>query len=278
MYRLRHLLPLVLLLFVRLATAQGEQEWEIGVLPNLSTRVLMTQYSPLREYVARTLQRPVRVSTAPDWSRFTRRGLDGDYDVVVTAAHLGRLLQVDAGLVPVGRFTPDIPALLIARSDAPVTRLTDLRGKTLTLPNLRSLVALQTLRRLADLNLQPGSDLRVIATPKDDSVGNLLLRGEASAAVLSAGEFRMIPEDIRRQLKIVQTLTEVPGFIVLASPRLDADDLDHLRKALATFPASSEGQRFAELTGFTGLTAVDAALMKSLDVHLPDARRLVAEP
>lgn len=278
MFRLRHLLPLALLLFVRLAAAQGVQDLEVGVLPNLSTRILMTQYSPLRDYLARTLHRPVRVSTAPDWARFTRRGLDGDYDVVVTAAHLARLLQVDAGLVPVGRFTPDITALLIARSDTPVTRLADLRGKTLTLPNLHSLVALQTLRRLADLGLHPGSDLTVITTPRDDSVGNLLLRGEATAAALSAGEFRTIPEDIRRQLKTVQPLTDVPGFIVLAAPRLGTDDIDRLRQALAAFPASSEGQRFAELTGFTGLIAVDATLMKSLDVHLPDARRLVTEP
>lgn len=275
---LRALFLLSLALCARVASADGMRDLEIGVLPNLSTRVLMTQYAPLRDALARSLNRPARIATAPDWSRFTRRGLEGDYDLIVTAAHLARLQQVEAGLIPVGRFTPDIPALLVTRGDAPVSRLTDLRGKIVALPNVHSLVALQSLHRLAEAGLRPGQDLRLISVPTDDSVGNLLLRGDATAAVLSGGEFRMIPEDIRARLKVVQTVAEVPGFIVLASPRLDADALERLRRCLESFPGSSDGQRFAELTGFSGLTTVDDALMKSLDIHLPDARQILQAP
>jgi phosphonate transport system substrate-binding protein len=60
-------------------------------LPNISARVLLAQYQPMREYLARAMRRPVQVSTAPNWNAFHQRTLGLEYDVVVTAAHLAQL-------------------------------------------------------------------------------------------------------------------------------------------------------------------------------------------
>ena len=55
---------------------------EIGVLPNISARVLLTQYEPMRKYLERVLGRPVQISTAPNWKVFQERTLAREYDLV----------------------------------------------------------------------------------------------------------------------------------------------------------------------------------------------------
>ena len=53
-----------------LAGAQAVLPLELGLLPNISARILLNQYQPMREHLARVLQRPVHLSTAFDWAVF----------------------------------------------------------------------------------------------------------------------------------------------------------------------------------------------------------------
>jgi ABC-type phosphate/phosphonate transport system substrate-binding protein len=44
----------------------------IGVLPNVSARIIATQYEPVQNYLSSKLDRSITVSTAPDWTSFYR--------------------------------------------------------------------------------------------------------------------------------------------------------------------------------------------------------------
>ena len=66
----------------------------IGVLPNVSARVLLASYQPMREYFERALRQPVTIVTAPDFRAFAANSLKGEYDIVVTAPNLGRVMQL----------------------------------------------------------------------------------------------------------------------------------------------------------------------------------------
>ena len=177
--------------------AQTTAPLEIGVLPNISARVLLAQYQPMREYLAREMQRPVQVSTAPDWKAFHERTLGLEYDVVVTAPHLARLAQADRGYVPLLSYDPNIKGLLVFASARPLKGVADLSGKTLVLSNPQSLVTLRGMQWLAKSGLQRDKDFKTITTPTDDSVGNVLVRGDAIAGMVSAGEYRAIPDASR---------------------------------------------------------------------------------
>jgi phosphonate transport system substrate-binding protein len=260
-----------------LARAESTVPLEIGLLPNISARVLLAQYQPVREYLVRELLRPVQVSTAPSWAVFHQRTLGLEYDLVVTAANLARLAQIDRGYVPLLSYSPRIKGLLVHASARPIKNVAELSGQTLVLSNPQSLVALRGLQWLAESGLVRDRDFRTINTPTDDSVGSVVVRGDAIAALVSGGEFRAIPDAVKAQLQILTTFAEVPGFIVMASPRVAAADAAALKALLLKFAGGSEeGKAFFAATGFTGMQEPAAGLMESLDPYVEATRKVLS--
>ncbi len=250
---------------------------EVGVLPNISPRVLVAQYQPVREYLSRELKRPVQVSTAPNWGSFHQRTLSLDYDLVVTGVHLARLAQLDKAYVPLLTYSPDIKSLLAFANHRPLKQVADLAGQTLVLSNPQSLVALRGLSWLAQQGLLEGRDFKIIRIPTDDSVGNVLARGDAQAALLSGGEFRAIPEAVRTQITVFTTYAEVPGFAVMANPRMPAAERAAVRSHwLALGAGTDDGKAFFTASGFSGFREMTPGLMESMDSYVEATRRALA--
>lgn len=271
------LAPAVLLPWWRGLHAKGEAPLAVGILPNLSPRALIGRYQAFGRYLERVLSARVEILTANGWRSFHERALGGDYDLIVTAAHLARLGQVDGSLVPLACFEPPIRALLVHGRDRPLAGRDDLRGHTIALSNPASLVALRGLRWLEESGLQRDRDYRTAAVATDDSLGAMILRGAARAAILSDGEFRAVPEPERQRLEIHAAFAEVPGFVALAHPKLGESRIDALRAALlALDEATDEGRQFFASNGIRSVVAVAPAQWQALDVYLDDTRRLLA--
>ena len=105
----------------------------IGVLPNVSARVILQNYQPMRAFFERELKRRVEIATASDFRSFSAATIRGDYQMVVTAANLGRVAQLDAGWEAIAVYEPAIPGLLVAGSENANVSLEQLRGKSLAL-------------------------------------------------------------------------------------------------------------------------------------------------
>lgn len=132
---------------------------------------------------------------------------------------------------------------------------------------------------MAENGLQKDKDFKTINTPADDSVGNVVVRGDAIAAMVSSGEFRAIPDGTKVQLQILTTFAEVPGFVVMASPTLKPTDQQAIKGLLLQFAKNSgtDNQGFGA-TGFTGLRELPAGLMESMDPYVAVTRRLLSAP
>lgn len=259
--------------------AQAGAALEIGVLPNISARVLLAQYQPLREFLARELKRPVQVSTAPNWASFHERTLALEYDLIVTAGHMARLAQLDRGYVPLLSYAPNIKGLIAYARSRPLKHISELRGQTLVLSNAQSLVTFRGLRWLAENGLQRERDFRTINVPTDDSVGNVVVRGEAIAAMLSSGEYRATPEAVKAEFQIMTAFAEVPSFLVLGNPRLPAPQLQAIKGQLLAFAkGAEEGKAFFGNTGFTGMVEPAPGVMESMDAYVEVTRKALAPP
>jgi phosphonate transport system substrate-binding protein len=262
-----------------LAWSQTAAPLEIGVLPNISARVLLGQYQPMREYLAREMKRSVQVSTAPTWTAFHQRTLALDYDVVVTAANLARVAQLDRGYAPLLSYSPAIKGMVICASSKPIKTVAELRGQTLALSNPQSLLTLRGMQWLAENGLQRGTDFKTVNSPTDDSVGNVVVRGDAIAAMLSGGEYRAIPEAVKAQLQVLTTFAEVAGFVVLANPKFSAAEARAIKDHLQSFAAGSdEGKAFFASSGFTGMREPAAGLLESMDPYLEATRKVMSAP
>lgn len=263
----------------RYAASQGAAPLEIGILPNISARALLAQYQPMRAYLARELGRSVQVSTAPNWGAFHQRTLALDYDLVVTAANMARAAQLDSGLVPLLSYTPDIKGMIAFDRSRPIKSVSEIAGQTLVLSNPQSLVTLRGMQWLTEQGLKREADFKTINTPTDDSVGSVVVRGDAVAAMLSGGEFRAIPENVKAQLEILVTFAEVPGFVVLASPKLSSAETSAIKQKLLQFAnGSEEGKAFFASSGFTSIREPSSGLMDSMDPFLETTRQMMSKP
>ncbi len=261
-----------------LAWSQTDSSLEIGVLPNLSARILLAQYQPMREFLTREMKRTVHVSTAPNWNTFHERTMALEYDLIVTAANLARLAQLDRGYTPLLSYAPYIKGMVASAIARPIKAISELRGQTLVLSNPQSLVTLRGMQWLAENGLQRHQHFKTINVPTDDSVGSVVVRGDAFAAMLSGGEYRAIPEAVKAQLQILTVFTEVPGFVVMANPKLPALQARAIRENLLRFASgTAEGKAFFASSGFSDIREPEAGLMESLDTYI-EATRMVMAP
>lgn len=252
-------------------------ELKFGVLPNVSVRVILSNYKPLREYLVRELKAEVEIVSAPDFAAYQARTQRGEYDIAVTAANLGRLAQLDHGYRPLAIYEPNIPALaIVSKANAPAS-LEALRGKVLALSNPQSLVALRGFAWLAEQGLRRDVDYRTVHVRNDDSLGRVLDTGEAPIAIMSAGEFRQIAPEMRDRLQVWNEFARVPGFLVIAKPTMPEAQQARIRTLLLAFPATEEGKAFATLAGVRGIRAVTAEELSGLDPYVAETRaRLLA--
>lgn len=253
------------------ARAQNAAVFQIGVMPNVSARIILTNYRPMREYLAEKLGRTVEIATATDLREFQRRTLEGAYDLVFTAANLALVAEEDGKLDVLGGFEPAIPALFVTRKDAPVASLEALRGKALALANPQSLVALSAKATLANAGLRADIDYRATWARNEDSLAQLLSGGDTPMAAMSMGEFRILRDEIRQSLEF-REFARVPNFIALAGKPMAPAALAQLRAALGAFAETDLGREFQSLTGVQRIRAVPDADRAAIAPVLAETR------
>jgi phosphonate transport system substrate-binding protein len=248
----------------------------IGVVPNLSARMVIAQHQPVRDYFQRMLKQSVEIATSTDLPGFSRETLKGNYSMVFTPANLGRVAQIDGGWAVLARLEPGIPAVLVAMADNLNSNPNQLSGKVLATTNPSSLVVQAGINWLKDRNLEVGRDYKLSTLPNDDSLFAVLRSGEAPFAMMSKGEFMAKPENMRQATRIVSEMEVVSGFWILANPKMPLAQRQRLNELLLAFPNSEEGKLFFASPGRSGLSAVTDAKMKELDIYLDATRKALA--
>lgn len=243
-----------------------------GVLPNISARILLTHYQPMREYLSEQLKREVVIETSTNFKTFAQSTSRGEYDLIVTAPNLGLMAKVDQGWKPLASYEPKIPALLVALKQNPNDDVKQLQGKKLALSNPQSLVALVGLKWLSEQGLTQDKDYKVTLAANDESLGVLLNGGEAPMAMMSMGEYKAKSEAMRATLRIVKVMKELPGFMVMSNPKMPAQESAQLQAAMRAFPQTTLGKRYFELTGFKNIGPVDEDGMAFLSSFVDQTR------
>jgi phosphonate transport system substrate-binding protein len=245
----------------------------VGVLPNISATTLMAQYEHMKHYLEARNTQKITISTSPNFKAFFESTMNGDYDLAVSAPHFARVAQLDRGLIPLVIYEPRISALLITPADQSLASVNELRGKVIAFANPQSLVAMYGRQWLGQQGLQAGKDFEVRGPRTDLGVGRMLLTGEASAAIMSNGEFRALPPEESARLKIIETIARIPNFVVLANPRLNRALVARLKTQLKGFLADQDdGAAFASATGITAMSDADEAQLRELDSYAEQTR------
>lgn len=259
----------------RTAWAQGTAPARpllLGVLPVTSTRALLKNYQLLQAHLERQLGQTVELVTAADFRSFQANTLQGQYDVIVTATHLGRMAQLDAGYRPLARYRALHRTLLLTARDRPLKNIEELRGRSISGPDPLTIASIEAQSWLQARGLRAGTDYNWIVSPTPPSAAQALLNRQAVLTISSPQGLKNTPEELREQLTVFATLPEIPSLMWLAHPRVAAL-APRLTTALLAFTAeSAEGLAFFDATGYVGLREVSAAELNAVDAYLPRLR------
>ena len=196
---------LVLLLIPGLALAQTKPI-RVGILPTLSPRELLIIYESVRSYLTQELHQPVQLGTATDFGAFHQQTLAGEYDVVVTAAHLARLAQREQGWLPVATYQTANRVILLTAKATPIKTVEDLRGTTITSLDPVALIVIQGRRWLSEKGLQSNRDYQFVTAPSFTSAVHAMLQKQAALAIVSPAGYKQLLENLKIETRIFQTL------------------------------------------------------------------------
>ena len=255
------------------SAAANSARFTIGVLPNVSARIILNNYQPMRAYFERVLGMPVDIATGLNFQDFSSRTFKGEYDLIITAPNLGRVAQMDALWDPLAIYEPKIPALLVSLKTNTNDQPQQVRGKAVAMANPQSLVALLARRWLAERQLVAEVDYKTLIVANDDSLGAVLNSGEAPLAVMSMGEYMAKTQAMRDTLRIVREIDKVPGFFVMANPKLATDKRKQLQSLILALPQAAEGAEFFNRSGFKTIRKIEPADMSFLDPFLGSTRQ-----
>jgi len=253
-----------------LAEHADQRPLRFGLLPYMSTHKLFVYYLPLKRYLEKTLGRPVRMSTAPDFATYIKRARQGDYDLYHTAPHFAAQAESEFGYRRVSRFLRELDGSIVVARDGPIKRPQDLRGRTLSTPDALAIITFLGEQWLHDNGLQPGLNVEVKNFPSHNTAILSVLHGETEAAVTSAAVFENMPKVVSDKLRILTNTKKVPHMMFMANPKLSQKDFLALRKAMLAYTANATGKSFFAATGYGDMGEITDKEMNRLNPFIAE--------
>jgi phosphonate transport system substrate-binding protein len=266
-----HLLGIAVITATLNISAFAAETFVIGVAPHTSARVILEMYQPLRQYLEKTLGYSVDIVTAPDFDEFARRGLSQSFDLAVTTGHQARLLETDAGYIPLLTYKADFKAVAIVAVSGPIKKPSDLKGKNVLGLSSASLVTLWGQHWLADNKVEAAPIKYVSAS---DSVAQLVAAGGAAAGFTSLANFQKLSPEIRSQLRFLAESKPMAGRVYVLNSRR-ASERKKIDAALWAFAASPEGKKYFEANKLEGYRKLKPKELNPMDRYAAEVRKVV---
>lgn len=245
------------------------QVWafEIAFTPFLPVRTMLKNYEPMRVYLESHLHEPVTLITAPDYQSYNEHMRDHVYPFVITVANSAYLAYADYGYVPMLRPTiPTRPVLVISKSSR-LNSIKALRGTTIALPDRLAIISMQGAQMLHEAGLNPEQDVKIQYMQNHSAAVNLVINGEASAAIVSDRALLQMPKATRTAVRALQTWDAgaAPGVVYLASPNVPRERVEKMHQAILEFVRDTqEGRVLMKQLGYGGLVPVTSEELKLL--------------
>lgn len=243
----------------------AEAPLSFGVFPYLSPQQLLTQFKPLSNHLELAAGQPISIETAPDYAAFRDRTREGKYDIIFTAPHFGRLAETESQYQPIAVTRYRVKGVVLVAKDSAVQQLSDLRGKVLAVPPRVSMVHVLVAELFRARGLVPGRDITLREFDTNQNSMAAPLRGDSDAGATGPLVFGSYGR--RDQLRLIAQTPDVPGFLMLAHPRVSAAAVERLRKAAFAFGDTPAGQAYFTATGHGAWLAVDDATRLALDPY-----------
>jgi len=246
-----------------------------GSVASESPTVMIARMAPLTDYLSARTGLTVRFKPAPNLGAAVADLVSGETSIAYLTPVAYLEAHEKAGAVPlVSPLTKGVKtfSLVVAVAKAShIKTCKDLKGKAFAFGDKKALVQ----RAVVDECMGDVNGLSQIKYLEYyDSIAKALLLGDFEAGILKDTVFdHYSPKGLRK----VHESAQLPGYVVAASPKMNQEARDKVRRALLTITASPEGRQVLDTLDvvYTGFAAVED---KEYDAIRKLLRRLDKKP
>ncbi|HEX9154322.1 MAG TPA: phosphate/phosphite/phosphonate ABC transporter substrate-binding protein, partial [Nitrospira sp.] len=220
---------------------------KMGVIPLESPAEMYRRFTPLTDYLSRSLGKRVELSISVDFEQTLKNLEDGTTDLafltpttyIDARRRFGAMLLVKA----MRRGVPYTHAAIVTRQGSGIERVEDIVGKRFVFGDQMSTSSYLIPRQMladADITLEDLKDYGFLG--HHDDVARAVLSGEYDAGGLRETTAKKFED---RGLKVIKTSFDIPEFNICASKNVSEALMDQIRKSLIAL--NSTDQRHARL-------------------------------
>lgn len=211
------------------------------MLSNLSPRTLTDQLAPLSRALATATGYGVQLRTTSSYGGFLDNVVAGRYDIVVQPFDYMRVIR--QGYLPLVRMSGELEGHVFVRTDSPIRRLADLKGRRVAMPPYASAMSRLGRARLQGAGLAPGREVAVDYRRSHDSCLQQVRQGRAAACVTSTHVLGIVPGELGGNLRSIAMLGKIPGVVFLAHEWVPQKVREHLRDEMLSWGNGESGRR-----------------------------------
>ncbi len=253
---------------------------KMGIIPLESPAEMYRRFTPLTEYLSRSLGKRVELSISVDFEQTLKNLEDGTTDLafltpttyIEARRRFGAMLLVKA----LRRGVPYTHAAIVTRQGSGIERVGDIIGKRFVFGDQMSTSSYLIPRQMlaeADITLQ---DLKAYSfLGHHDDVARAVLAGEYDAGGLREATAKKFED---RGLKVIKTSFDIPEFNICASKNVNKALMDEIKKSLIALNSTDKSHaRLLSLidqdyTGFAEAADSDYDVIRKAMERAPEAR------
>lgn len=238
-----------------------ESELVIGVFPRRSPSEMMEMFSPLADYLSRTLGRPVKLETAPDFRSFWEAVASNRYQLVHYNQYHYVRSHKESGYLAIAKneevHKSTMAGAIVIRKDSEIKTLKDLRGKRIVFGGDRSALMSYIIPTyvLRQAGLKKGDYQEEFAlNPPNVALAVFFHRAEAGGTGDIVFEMPFVRDKIdvskMKYLAVSQQVAQLPWAVRADMPR---SQRERIQKALLGIKAAEDGDKILKAAALTNL-------------------------
>jgi len=216
------------------------------------------KYKPLADYLSKILKRPVLLESASDLKNLTKSLENARYGLLlVRPSHISAKAMRDQKYVLVAAAKGDAIAHFIVHKDSPLKQPSDLKGKSIVMPDEIAYPTWIGNAMLRDIGI--GKDQANIRNFRSQEAVGYAVEQKLSDVGVVISYSKVAKDWTGKGHRFMWESKKLPFWSVIGSPKLAPAEVDKIREALIKLDQGDEGQKILKGIGVKGFVPGDQA-------------------